>query len=195
MWLMLPLHFYSVEHQKLQQKFGKKKGELIGKIFGVLSGWGYFIFMTSIWLSPQPRFYFSLMTELFLIIPIIDLKIALFHVIISSPLFFLGAWFGIKGVQETTLEVSESHRTEEIITSGIYSKLRHPQYLGAILSHIAASTLFSALFSMIATTFIIIYNYIISWKEEKELIKEFGEEYKQYKKKVPMFIPRFYRSS
>jgi protein-S-isoprenylcysteine O-methyltransferase Ste14 len=30
----------------------------------------------------------------------------------------------------------------------------------------------------------------MSWKEEKELIKEFGDKYIRYKKKVPMLIPR-----
>ena len=35
--------------------------------------------------------------------------------------------------------------------------------------------------------------YIISKKEEKELVREFGREYKDYTKKVPMFIPKAYR--
>jgi len=35
--------------------------------------------------------------------------------------------------------------------------------------------------------------YLLSWKEEEELIREFGKEYEDYKKKVPMLIPRFRR--
>jgi protein-S-isoprenylcysteine O-methyltransferase Ste14 len=35
-----------------------------------------------------------------------------------------------------------------------------------------------------------IYIYLISWKEEKELVKEFGSDYEEYQKRVPMFIPR-----
>jgi protein-S-isoprenylcysteine O-methyltransferase Ste14 len=31
--------------------------------------------------------------------------------------------------------------------------------------------------------------YLISRKEEKELIKEFGKEYEDYRKKVSMFLP------
>ena len=30
----------------------------------------------------------------------------------------------------------------------------------------------------------------MSWKEEKGLIREFGKEYEDYKKVVPMLIPR-----
>ena len=36
----------------------------------------------------------------------------------------------------------------------------------------------------------IVLVYVISKKEEEELIKEFGKEYENYKKKVPMLIPR-----
>ena len=30
----------------------------------------------------------------------------------------------------------------------------------------------------------------MSWKEEKELIREFGKDYEDYKKSVPMLIPK-----
>jgi protein-S-isoprenylcysteine O-methyltransferase Ste14 len=59
-----------------------------------------------------------------------------------------------------------------------------------IIAHIGFSVLFAGLFSLLAIPIIVIYNYLISRKEEIELIKEFGKEYEEYKKKVPMFIPR-----
>ena len=39
----------------------------------------------------------------------------------------------------------------------------------------------------------IVIVYLISWKEERELIKELGKEYEEYKKRVPMLIPRVRR--
>jgi protein-S-isoprenylcysteine O-methyltransferase Ste14 len=33
-------------------------------------------------------------------------------------------------VKEVTLKVAETHRTEKIVTRGVYSIVRHPQYLG-----------------------------------------------------------------
>jgi protein-S-isoprenylcysteine O-methyltransferase Ste14 len=97
------------------------------------------------------------------------------------------------GVMGTTLKVSETHRATEIITEGIYSQLRHPQYLGAILAHIGFSILFSGFYALLATPIIIVYNYLIAWKEEKELLKEFGTEYADYMENVPMFIPKLLR--
>ena len=53
---VIPLHFLSVEHLKLQEKYGKEKGTKIGEIYGLISGWGFFFFWIGIWVSPQPRF-------------------------------------------------------------------------------------------------------------------------------------------
>jgi protein-S-isoprenylcysteine O-methyltransferase Ste14 len=94
-------------------------------------------------------------------------------------------------VKKTTLKVAETHRPEKVISTGLYSVIRHPQYFGGVIAHIGISILLSALFSLLITPIIIILNILISWKEEKELIKEFGKEYVDYMKKVPMFFPKF----
>ena len=97
-------------------------------------------------------------------------------------------------MKKTTLKVAETHRAEKVISSGLYSVIRHPQYFGGVLAHIGITILLSALLSLVFTTLVILLNILISWKEEKELIKEFGEEYLNYKKKVPMFIPKLRKS-
>jgi protein-S-isoprenylcysteine O-methyltransferase Ste14 len=38
---------------------------------------------------------------------------------------------------------------------------------------------------------VILLNFLVAWKEEKELLKEFGDIYKNYKERVPMFVPKF----
>ncbi len=48
----------------------------------------------------------------------------------------------------------------------------------------------SAMYSLLFTPLMFVIVYLISRKEEKELIREFGEEYEDYKKNVPMLIPR-----
>jgi protein-S-isoprenylcysteine O-methyltransferase Ste14 len=187
---MVPFHFLSVEHLKLQQKYGKEKGIKIGNLLGLISGWGFFIFWFGVWLSPQPRFTLPILSDLALFIPIINISFSLMHLIISTPFIIIGAWLGIGSVRETTLKVAETHRAEKVITSGLYSVIRHPQYFGGILAHIGISFLLSSFLSLITTPVVILLNYLISWKEEKELLKEFGKEYEDYKYKVPMFLPK-----
>ena len=87
------------------------------------------------------------------------------------------------------LKVAETHRAESVISSGVYSRVRHPQYLGAILSHIGASFLLSAYYSILVTPLVIIINWLLCWKEERELLREFGEDYREYQNSVPMLFP------
>lgn len=189
LFIFIPIHFLSVNHSKLEQKYGKSKGKKIGNILGMTSGWGFFICLFGIWLSPQLRLLIPNISIIMFTLPFLDIPFSLGCIIISIPFITLSFWFGITGVIETSLEVSETHRTEKIVKKGIYLRVRHPQYLASIIAHIGFSILFAALFSLVITPLIIFYNYITAWKEEKELIKEFGEEYKNYKKEIPMFIP------
>ena len=183
---VVPLHFLSVEHSKLETRFGEKRGSTIGAALGMISGWGFFLFLIGVWISPQSRF----------LIQITDIQIVgiqLFHLLLAFVFLLPGAWLGIKGVTEIGLKAAETHRAERVISTGVYSRVRHPQYLGAILSHVGASFLFSAYYSLLVTPLVIVINWILCWKEERELVKEFGEGYLKYQENVPMMFPRIGR--
>ncbi len=186
----IPLHFLSVEHMKLQERYGKEKGTKSGDVLGLVSGWGFFIFWMGIWVSPQPRFTIPILQNSSVSVPIVNFSIPLLHLMISILFLMPGAWLAINGVKETTLKAAETHRTEKIVTTGVYSIIRHPQYLGGLLAHVGISFLLSAWYSLLSTSLMIALIYLISRKEEKELIREFGKEYEEYTKKVPMLIPR-----
>ena len=192
---MIPLHFWSVEHLKLQEKYGKEKGTKIGEIYGLISGWGFFFFWMGIWVSPQPRFTTLILENLSILLPVVNFSIPLLHLIICIPFLILGAWLAIKAVRETTLKAAETHRTEKIVTTRVYSIVRHPQYLGGLLAHIGISFLLSAWYSLVSTPLMIVLIFLISWKEEKELIREFGKEYEDYREKVPMLMPKLRREN
>ena len=187
---VMPLYFLSIKHLNLQEKYGKERGIKIGEISGVVSGWGVFLFWFGMWVSPQPRFTFPAFQNLSVLVPAIDFPIPISHLAIFLPLFTVGAWLGIEGVAKTTLYTAETHRPDKIAIEGVYSIVRHPQYLGGLLAHIGTSFLLSAWYSLLSTLMMAVIIYVVSWKEEEELIKEFGKEYENYKKKVPMLVPR-----
>jgi len=187
---VIPLHFLSVEHLKLEKKYGQDKGRRIGGIYSFLSGRGFFVFWAGLWVSPQPRFVIPFLSDLSVVFPFINYSIPIVHLIIFVPLFLSGAWFGVEGVKGTTLKVAETHRADKIVTSGVYSLVRHPQYLGGLLAHVGITFLFSAWYSLLSTPLTILLIFLISKKEENELTKEFGKEYQDYAEKVPMFFPR-----
>ena len=190
---VVPVHFLSVEHSRLDDKYGAERGKTIGSILGMISGWGIFIFLIGLWISPQPSFSIPLLPEIMLVVPIMGLlvfQIPIVHFVIGLILVIPGAWLGIKGVTEIGLNASETHRPERIVTTGLYERMRHPQYTGAMFSHIGITFLFSSFYSLLATPLVIIINYILCWKEEKELVREFGEDYFKYQEAVPMFVCR-----
>jgi len=189
---VVPIHFVSVNHIRLEEKFGKERGTRIGGILGMISGWGIFLFLFGLWVSPQERFIIPIMQEAQLIIPIfgfLTLQIPIVHLLLSVAFIIPGAWLGIKGVKEIGLEASETHRPTQIITTGIYSHIRHPQYLGAMLSHIGITFLVSGFYSLVVIPLVIIINWLLCWKEEKELVREFGDDYREYQNTVPMLFP------
>lgn len=185
-----PLHFLSVEHLKLREKYGKKKGTRIGEILGLVSGWGFFLFWMGIWASPQPRFTVPVLQNVSISLPFIDFSVPLLHLVICILFLIPGALLAINGVKKTTLRVAETHRTERIVTEGVYSVVRHPQYLGGLLAHVGISFLLSVWYSLLFTPLMVVLVFLISRKEEEELVREFGKEYEDYKEKVPMLTPR-----
>ena len=164
----MPIHCLSVEHMKLQRRYGKERGNRIGAILGLISGWGFFALWVGIWFSSQPRFILPFFQNPSVVLPAADLSVPLLHVVVCTCFLIPGAWFGVNGVRETTLKVAETHRTEKIVARGVYSIVRHPQYLGGLLGHVGISFLASAGYSLLSTPLMIVLILIISWKEERE---------------------------
>lgn len=192
-FLMVVLHFWSVEHRKLKKRFGEDKGIKIGKILGALSGWMELVFLLGFWISPQPRFI--LFSNSLISFPLVDLSAPVFHLVTGISMICFGAWIAIRAVGEMSGKVGfmviDAHtEPEKTVSSGPYASVRHPQYLGANLAHIGGSILFSASYALLFTPIYILCNYFISWKEEKELVKELGEEYEEYREDTPMFLPK-----
>jgi protein-S-isoprenylcysteine O-methyltransferase Ste14 len=86
-------------------------------------------------------------------------------------------------------------KTEEItyvVTKGIYSKIRHPGYLGIILGYIGIALFFRTTLSLILS-FIFSILLIMTAIEEERRLSKFHSEYENYKEKVKWrFIPKVF---
>lgn len=77
-------------------------------------------------------------------------------------------------------------KTKVLIRHGIYKVIRHPLYLGWILSVFITTILLYPHWIFITTGIPgIVAIYLISIEEERSSIKQFGSSYKSYMKKVP----------
>ena len=84
-----------------------------------------------------------------------------------------------------------SAEVKKLVTSGIYSKVRHPGYLGLVLIYFGFALGFAVVWMLIPAIIFTILTYLTAIKEEKFLKERFGKEYEEYAKQVPWkFIPR-----
>ena len=75
--------------------------------------------------------------------------------------------------------------TTKLVDTGIYSIVRHPQYITFIMFAIAGMLLFQHWIIILLGIPIIPLIYIDLIKADKDAIKKFGNEYKHYMRKVP----------
>lgn len=81
---------------------------------------------------------------------------------------------------------------EELNTTGIYSMVRHPLYLGNFLMWLGIAFLTSDAWFVIAFCFFYwVYYERIMYAEEQFLRKKFGDEYLRWAEKTPPFFPKF----
>ena len=75
--------------------------------------------------------------------------------------------------------------TTKLVDTGIYSIVRHPQYVTFILWAIAGMLLFQHWIIILLGIPIIPLTYIDLIRADKDSIEKFGEDYKAYMKRVP----------
>ncbi len=120
--------------------------------------------------------------------------------IVAFALFAIGCfvvWYSYGYLYLMGHGSSGSHMgyTQKLVDTGIYSWIRHPSVVGKLIGVIGLSFLMqtpSFLFFIIPILLLysIVTNIMI---QERFCVENFGEDYKQYRKEVPMFIPKISR--
>ncbi len=88
------------------------------------------------------------------------------------------------------LQIKTGHR---VVTSGPYRFVRHPGYNGMLLESLGLVVGFSSLLGGLAWLFLLVPGFIYRIKvEEKLLVEEFGEDYRQYARRTMRLLPGIY---
>ena len=88
--------------------------------------------------------------------------------------------------------IHQARREGRLMTEGVYSMVRHPQYTGLFIIVFGEGIVhWPTVVSVAAFPIIVLAYTVLARKEEGQMLEEFGDEYRQYQRQVPMFIPRF----
>ncbi len=101
---------------------------------------------------------------------------------------FLINHFELFGLHQVIVNFSSRNMPEpHFKTPVLYKVVRHPIYLGFIIAFWAAPTMTVGhlLFAAVTTAYI----FVGIWLEERDLVEQFGDQYRRYRRQVGMLIP------
>ncbi len=105
---------------------------------------------------------------------------------------FIISFFANKEIGENWSASIEKDSSQKLITSGIYSYVRHPLYFSGIIIFMGTIIYFQSWWS---STVLLPCFLLINWRlkyEEDNLILLFGNEYREYMRKTKKIIPFLY---
>jgi protein-S-isoprenylcysteine O-methyltransferase Ste14 len=109
---------------------------------------------------------------------------------LSLVFLVLGGWLALRGIQV----VFGEYREEPVmLTEWMFAYMRHPIYLGAILIYVAVLVFVMSPLGLLVWLGVLgLYQWLA--KHEEDLMTGiFGDEYRAYQQRVPMWLPFKFR--
>jgi methanethiol S-methyltransferase len=110
---------------------------------------------------------------------------AILH-IVSNALIFIGLFI----IQDGWLLIHNS-AGKRLVTEGVYAYIRHPQYSGIFLITVGFLLQWPTIVTLLMWPILMFAYYRLAMREERDVEQDFGAEYRDYKKRVPAFVPHF----
>jgi len=158
-------------------------------------------------LAPAGLVFFFTLVTLFIVVSLWIDELLEFPKLLSTPLniivsvpilaigLFLMLWSVLHFVKVKGTPVP-FNPPPKLVTTGPYTYVRNPMLTGLFILLFGLGVLFRSisLVSIFTPLFILLNLLELKAIEEPELEKRLGKEYLEYKKRVPMFIPRLVRT-
>ena len=191
---MTPIHiyayllFYCILHSLLADR------KLIGRAYDLWWYRFFYVLQSIILLLPFPYLYLNIRHQPFF-------NPSLFWQIILGVIWFSGLFFGLYasksynngmflGISQIKARINGEKQPEmpkKLKTTGALALVRHPYYTaGLIIIWARPMNRTDFIVTLILTAYFIL-GYM---NEERKLIKEFGQGYVEYSRKVPALIPK-----
>jgi hypothetical protein len=76
-----------------------------------------------------------------------------------------------------------------LVTDGLYRFVRHPQYTGVLLVTLALLVHWPTIVTVAMWPVLVLTYYRLARREERQAEESFGEDYREYRRRTPMFVP------
>ncbi len=153
--------------------------------------------------TPIGAFFYALLIFSFVVVALqVDRLLGLtaifpspFHIILSLPIFslalFLMGWSVLNFIRARGTPVP-FNPPPQLVTTGPYAYVRNPMLTGVFALLFGFGVLLGSVSLLVVFTplFILVNVWELNKIEEPELIKRLGDEYIEYRRQTPMFIPR-----
>lgn len=107
--------------------------------------------------------------------------------VLGYALLFIGIGLFAQGWRE----LYRAQKEKRLATGGLYAFVRHPQYTGLFVGLFGEGVVhWPTVFSVALFPVIVLVYGLLARREEKRVLQEFGDEYRAYMRRVPMFFPR-----
>jgi protein-S-isoprenylcysteine O-methyltransferase Ste14 len=108
--------------------------------------------------------------------------------ILGYALLFIGIGIFMEGWRE----LHRARKENRLVIDGLYGLVRHPQYTGLFIALFGEGVVhWPTIFSVALFPVIVLAYYLLARSEERKVEEQFGDEYRAYRDRVPMFIPRW----
>jgi protein-S-isoprenylcysteine O-methyltransferase Ste14 len=110
---------------------------------------------------------------------------------IAMVLGYLLLFVGIGLFAQGWRELYRAQKEKRLATDGLYAFVRHPQYTGLFIGLFGEGVVhWPTIFSVALFPLIVLVYWQLARSEEKRVLAEFGDQYRNYQQRVPMFVPR-----
>jgi protein-S-isoprenylcysteine O-methyltransferase Ste14 len=111
-----------------------------------------------------------------------------FHIL--SNIFIFGGFIMLSSAWKVLYQAQKEHR---VATTGLYARIRHPQYVGFVLIMFGFLLQWPTLITLVMFPALVWVYARLAKAEERDSIAEFGSEYERYRDQTPAFIPAFHQ--
>jgi protein-S-isoprenylcysteine O-methyltransferase Ste14 len=139
----------------------------------------FFLVFLGIWISDSFFFHYSTFLQ--------DSVSKYVRIFVATPVLITGWFLARKGMKAV---FGIPREKPGLITTGIFRRMRHPIYAGALLLYLGCILMTMSMASAALWLSIIGFYVYICRYEERLLKEEFGNDYLEYKKKTGMLFPR-----